>query len=251
MELTTVGSVEKRHALFAGAKQSDAKLAQVMPLLLVVASGGELGSDIRGIDEGEEIGGVVEDCVELEIEALQSTAYDFAFYGCEDLNRQLVHLIPEVLTGKQVDVYLGELAQSRRACPFGKSSLARSMTSPADTAQLEGLTSAETIMALGAAPWVRDMPRGMSVSAPAGGQVAIDRTGNVKLASNGEDSRDGAMGEGLDAKGICGLKPEDQIIGFTEVGNHGETWLSANTVGLDDAPVGVAANVDSLQACHG
>jgi hypothetical protein len=162
----------------------------------------------------------------------------------------LVHLIPEVLTGKQVDVYLGEFAQRRRACPLGKSSLARSMTSPADAAQLEGLTRAQTIVAFGAATWVRDMARGMSVPAPAAGQVTIDRTGNVELSGDGEDSRDGAMGEGLDVKGIGGLKPKEQIIGLAEVGNHGKTWLSTNTVGLDDAPVGVAANVDSLEAGH-
>jgi hypothetical protein len=105
-----------------------------MPLLLVVASRGELGSGVRGIDEGEEIGGVVEDCVKLEVEVLQSAPYDFALYRCKNLNRQLVHLIPEVLTGKQVDVYLGEFAQRRRTRPLGKSALARGMTSPADTA---------------------------------------------------------------------------------------------------------------------
>jgi len=95
------------------------------------------------------------------------------------------------------------------------------------------------------------MSGGISVSAPAGGKVTIDRACNVELASDGEDSRNGAMGQGLDAKGIGGLKPKEQIIGLAEVGNHGETRLSINTVGLDDAPVGMAANVDSLEACHG
>jgi hypothetical protein len=113
-----------------------------------------------------------------------------------------------VLTGKQVDIYLGEFAQSRRTCPLGKSALARGMTSPADTAQFEGLTSAETIVAFGVATWVRNIARGMSISAPDAGQVTIDRTGNVELAGNGKDSRNGAMGQGLDAKGIGGLKPK-------------------------------------------
>ena len=94
------------------------------------------------------------------------------------------------------------------------------------------------------------MPGGMSISAPAAGQVTINRACNVELPGDGEDSRNGAMGQGLDAKGIGGPKPKEQIIGLAEVGNHGKTWLSINTVGLDDAPVGVAANVDSLQACH-
>jgi hypothetical protein len=58
------------------------------------------------------------------------------------------------------------------------------------------------------------------------------------------------MGQGLDAKGIGGLKPKEQIIGLAEVGNHGETRLAIHTVGLDDAPVGVAANADSLEAGH-
>jgi hypothetical protein len=94
------------------------------------------------------------------------------------------------------------------------------------------------------------MAGGMTVSAPAAGQVTIDRAYNVEFAGDGKDSRNGTMGQGLDAKGIGGLKPEKQIIGLAEVGNDGKTWLSTHTVGLDDAPVGVAANVDSLKARH-
>jgi hypothetical protein len=42
---------------------------------------------------------------------LQSAAYDFAFNGGKHLNRELVHLIPEVLTGKQVDVSVGKSSE--------------------------------------------------------------------------------------------------------------------------------------------
>jgi hypothetical protein len=124
------------------------------------------------------------------------------------------------------------------------------MTSPADTAQLEGLADAETVVTFGAASWVRQITRGMSVSATNAGQVAIDSAGEVELAGDGEDSRHGAMGTGVDAKGIGGPKPDEQIIGLAEVGNHGKTRLAIHTVGLDDAPVGVAANADSLEAGH-
>jgi hypothetical protein len=103
------------------------------------------------------------------------------------------------------------------------------MTSPADTADLEGLANAETIVSFGAAAWIRQMLRSMSVSATAAGQVAIDRAGDVEFASDGEDGRHGTMGSGLDAKGIGSLKPNEQIIGLAEVGNHGKTWLSVNT----------------------
>lgn len=82
-----------------------------MALLFIVASGGKLRTGVRGIDEGEEIGSVVKDGVELEVETLQSAAYDFAFNRGKHLNRELVHLIPEVLTGKQVDVCVGEFAE--------------------------------------------------------------------------------------------------------------------------------------------
>jgi hypothetical protein len=124
------------------------------------------------------------------------------------------------------------------------------MTSPANTADLEGLANAETVVTFGATPWVGQIARGMSVSATACGQMAIDGAGEVELAGDGEHSRDGAMGPGLDAKGVCGLKSDEQIIGLAEVGNHGETRLAIHTVGLDDAPVGVAANADSLEAGH-
>jgi len=64
--------------------------------------------------------------------------------------------------------------------------------------------------------------------------------GEVEFAGDGEHSRDGAMGPGLDAKGVCGLKSDEQIIALPRWGNHGKTRLAIHTVGLDDAPVGVA-----------
>jgi hypothetical protein len=88
----------------------------------------------------------------------------------------------------------------------------------------------------------------MSVSAPATGQVTIDRACNVELTGDGKDSRNGTMGQGLDAKGIGGLKLNEQIIGLAEVSKNEKPRLAVHTAGLDDAPVGIAANVDSLEA---
>ena len=105
-------------------------------------------------------------------------------------------------------------------------------------------------MIFGAATWVRQIARGMSVTASATSQVAIDGAGEVEFAGNGEDSRDSAMGKGLDAKGIGGLKAKEQIIGLAEVGKHEKPRLAIHTAGFDDAPVGIAANVDSLEAGH-
>jgi hypothetical protein len=90
----------------------------------------------------------------------------------------------------------------------------------------------------------------MSVSATGRGQMAIDGAGEVEFTGDGEDSGYGTVGTGLDAKGVGGLKPNEQIIGLAEVGNHEETRLAIHTMGLDDAPVGVAANADSLEAGH-
>jgi len=90
----------------------------------------------------------------------------------------------------------------------------------------------------------------MSVTATSAGQVAIDSASEVEFAGDRKDSRHGAMGTGIDAKGIGGPQANQQIIGLAEVGNHGKTWLAIHTVGLDDAPVGVAANVDTLEAGH-
>jgi hypothetical protein len=103
----------------------------------------------------------------------------------------------------------------------------------------------------GAATWVRQIAWGMSVTATATRQVAIDSAGEVEFAGNGEDSRNGAMGKRLDAKGIGGLKANEQIIGLAEVGKDEKPRLAVHTAGLDDAPVGIAANVDSLEAGHG
>jgi hypothetical protein len=88
----------------------------------------------------------------------------------------------------------------------------------------------------------------MSIAATATSQVAIDGAGEVEFAGNGEDSRNGAMGKRLDAKRIGGLKANEQVIGLAEVGKNEKPRLAVHTAGLDDALVGVAANVDSLEA---
>jgi hypothetical protein len=112
------------------------------------------------------------------------------------------------------------------------------MTSPADTADLEGLANAETVVTFGAALWVSQIARGMSVSATGGGQVAIDSAGEVEFAGDGEHSRDGAMGPGLDAKGVGGLKPNEQIIGFAEVGSRSWAALTPSGSGHARAAIG-------------
>lgn len=53
-----VGVMQDRHAAIAGHHQAHPDQAQVEPLLLGVASLGELGAGVGGVDEGGEVGHV-------------------------------------------------------------------------------------------------------------------------------------------------------------------------------------------------
>jgi hypothetical protein len=242
--------MEQWNALGTGAKESDANLSEVISLLLVVATGRQLGARIRRIDESEEIRSVVQNCVEIELEPIQGTSDNLVLDLAKDFDGHLIHLIPEVLAGKKADVHVGKVSERGGECPFGKSALARGFASPAHTAKFKGLADAETFVALRHALRVRPVAQSAAVSSASHSEMTVNSADKVEFACDGEDGSHSAVGTRLDAQCFGRTESSEKVVGFSQVGEDEEMGLAVDTAGFDDPPVGMTADTVLLKAGH-
>ena len=203
---------------------------------------------VRG-DEGEEVRGVEEQRVERELESLHHLGNQLLLNGFDELDGQLVHLVPEVLTGQPVQVGTGQLPQGRRLGPLGKAALAGCMASAPDGNERQGLANAEAVVLPGRFGFLALLLRGAK-SATVCRQVAVDGTGDIQLVAERAKRGDGAMREAPDTQGLSRLKAGEDVSRPAEVRNGDRPRLSVHASRLNDSPVSPAMSADSLKARH-
>ena len=101
---------------------------------------------VGGGDEGEEVGGVEEQHVEGDLEALNDIGDQLAFKDLDEFDGELVHLVPEVLTGQPFRVDVSELSEGGGLGPGGEGALAGGTAGPTDGDQREGLAHGEAVV---------------------------------------------------------------------------------------------------------
>ena len=94
-------------------------MAQVGTLLFVVAALGEFRTR-AGVDVGEEIGAVVNQAAEIELEALAETSGHLLFKQPDVVLGDAVHMIPEVLRGQPSGIGGEETGEGGLPIPIGK-----------------------------------------------------------------------------------------------------------------------------------
>ena len=205
---------------------------------------------IGGRDEGKEVRCVVEDRIKGQAESLDGTSDDLALDCRENLDGDLIHLVPEVLAAQALKIHGGDVPESRRARPFGEALLAGRMTSPADAYQFQRSTDAEAIMTLRAPAGIRNVSWLSSISPARGGQVTIDGPGDIEFPCQGVDRRRCAMRLRAQPQMLSCLKASEQVVGFAKMGDDEDTGLAIHATGFDDAPIAVTSNANALDACH-
>jgi len=221
-----------------------------MALLLVTATRRKLAVGIGGRDEGKEVRCVVEDRIKGQAESLDGTSDDLALDCRENLDGDLIHLVPEVLAGQAVKIDRRDIPESGRARPFGEALLAGRMTSPADAYQFQRSTDAEAIMTLRGPAGIRNVSRLSPISPARGGQVTIDGPGDIEFPCQGVDRRRCAMRLRAQPQMLSCLKASEQVVGFAKMGDDEDTGLAIHATGFDDAPIAVTSNADTLDAGH-
>jgi hypothetical protein len=155
-----------------------------------------------------------------------------------------------VLAAQAVKIDRRDIPESRRARPFGEALLAGRMTSAADAYQFQRSTHREAIMTLRGPAGIRNVSRLSSISPARGGQVAIDGPGHIEFPCQGVDRRRCAMRSRAQPQMLSCPKAKEKVVGFPKMGNDEDTGLAIHATGFDDAPIAVAANADTLDACH-
>jgi hypothetical protein len=178
------------------------------------------------------------------------TRDDLALDCREQLDGELIHLVPEVLAVQALKIDAGDFPQSGGARPFGEALLAGGMTSAADAYQFQRPTDTEALMTVRGPARIDNVSGLSSITAARGGQVAIDGAGDIEFAGECVEGGGCAMRLRAQAQKLSGLKAGEQVVGFAQMGKDDEPRLAVDANGFDDAPIAVASNADALDAGH-
>ena len=128
-ELDTVGHVagvdpmQQRDVEVGADQQAEADLAEIATLLLIVAALRQLGR-CAGVDVSEEVGAVVDQGAQVELQALDQPPTDLLLAGGDVIGGDQIHVVPEVLGREPSRVGRQQAAQGRLAKPVGELQLA-------------------------------------------------------------------------------------------------------------------------------
>ena len=96
VDIAGVNLVEQGDVEISANQQAETDLAQIAALLFIVPALRKFGRS-AGIDEGEEIGAVVDQGAEIQLKALNEALGDL-FLAFEDVfGSDQIHMVPEVL----------------------------------------------------------------------------------------------------------------------------------------------------------
>jgi len=104
----------------------------------------------------------------------------------------LIHLVPEVLTGKPVHVDARKLSKSCRIGPVGESAFAGGATGAADGNQGKRLANREPVTLLGRRRFMTPLLGGTKSTA-GGDEVTVNYSCDVELAAQGVQRSNGSM----------------------------------------------------------
>ena len=222
--LPRIDQVEERHVEIGADQHPQADLAQVAAVLLVVAAGGQVGRGAR-VDKGEEIGAVIDQRAQRELQLLDEPLGEGLLDGLDVGFGDSLHVVPEGLAGELVGGGGQQAGQNGVVVPVGQLSLAGGMGGAVDGGQQEVLAGGEALVALG--------------------QLGIDELDQADLlglvVERGDIAEAGQAG-GLGRKGVwaCGEGLEDMVQG-AEVGGFDDFGFAVHALALAGIVVGAAA----------
>lgn len=247
---SAINLAQERNPLAFIAEQRHANLTQVMPFLLVMASPWELAMGVLSGDEGEKVGGIVEKGIERDLIALDGFLHNVFFDEGKGLDGNLIHLVPEMLTGEGLQIHTRKRFQGGGFCPLGEGHFTCGVADAVDADKLQGMTGGKSVMEKGFTQGIFEGRVLASVPSSEGGHVPIDRALYIELLCQGMNGGDGAVGMGSETEGLGTLDAGEDIVGFSKMEEDKDAWLAINPPGLDNAPVAMPFDFDALEAGH-
>jgi len=230
-----IGAVEERDVEVRGDQEGEPDDAKRGAPFLALATLGHGVSRIEGVDEGEEVGGIEENALEVEVELADELRGEIALDGDEVLSGDAVHVVPEALAGELAGLEAEQPPQHGGFEPLGNAGLAAG-----GDAAVEG----------------GDEQVGADAgSAAALGDVVVDRLHQseaprqvIQGGQRGEVGDEGLLGSrgrgGLSGHGV------DDVLGAAEVFLPDDFGFAVDALGFAGVVVGVAADAFLDEARH-
>jgi len=221
-----VNVVKQGDMEISGDQQRQPHDPQVQALLFALAPLGERGRGIEGVNEGIEVGRIVEEAGEIDPEALDERAGEVLLDGRDLLGVQVTHVVPEALAGERRRGDGEEAAQHGALIPVGHPGLAGRSQAAVQRGEAEVGSDADALF-------------------PFAG-MAIDRGHQIQLARQVIQSGGGSEISQCDflGRGWLGASFEvpGDVLGLSQVLLPGDFGSAVDTLTLAGVPVGVAAD---------
>ncbi len=124
VSVTRINFMEQRDVKVLRYQQCQPHDTQVHALFLALTPLGERRSVIEAIDEGIEVGGVIEQTGEIDLEPVDQRASQVLFDGTDLVGVEITHMVPEALAAQKIAPDRKETAQDATLVPLGYCCLA-------------------------------------------------------------------------------------------------------------------------------
>ena len=208
--------------------------SEVIPLL-VVAALWELGL-VAGVDEGEEVGAVVSEGAERQLEFGDKPLRQFAFGGDDLRFLDQVEVVPEGLARELVAGGGDEPRERGVAIPVGKAEFAGGTDRPVDRSQKQILAHGKALSAFG--------------------EMAIEEFDKPDLLGKIVECDDIAESSDIDRSRLRGLAlftregGVDEVVRGAQIGGAHDLGLAPDALAFAGVVVGVAVDDLGREACH-
>ena len=215
--------VEERDVEIGADQHAQADLAQVAPVLLVVAAGGQLGRG-AGVDEGEEIGAVIDQGAQGQAQLLDEPLGERLLDGADVRLADLVHVVPEGLAGELVGGGGQQARQDGVVVPMGQLGLAGGVGGAVDGGQQQVLADREALVALG------DL-----------GIDEFDQADLAGLVKEGGDIAEAGQAGSLGPEGLLGLGDGlDDMVQGAEIDGFDDFRFAVHALALAGVVIGAS-----------
>jgi hypothetical protein len=204
--------------------------AQVGAVAFGVTALGQTSRRLR-IDVGVEVGGIIEERLQVEAVVFDQAAAEGFFDALQDSGIEVIEVVPEALAGQVLDGDGEQAWQDGALIPVRQACLGTGTQGAAESGKQQVVGYGVTL-------------------SPFGG-VLLEQGMEVEILGDFPERRDGAKVTDQGSIGLVHLlKAKEQVVGLAEVGEDDRARLAVDASGFDDLPVGMAMNGLGSQTRH-
>ena len=234
MLVARVGVVKQGHMEIQADQQGDADKAQIAAVFFAFAPLRQLAGWVEGIDKGKEIGGVVGQAMQVEVEFAQQVGHEVGLDAGDGVLIGALHMVPKALAGEEFHGDGAEADERGARIPVGEGALALRRGAAIDGGQEQILRGRDSLMAFG--------------------QMTVGDFQEVETLGHGPGGGDAAKRKGVDFsryhRGTLLIDGRDDLFGRAQAFLQGQAGLALDALRGDGVIVGMALDLATGNGRH-